>query len=112
MIASSFEVRSAPLKPGAGVSSPALSTALHPFALVTRDPQIGDLRPVAGSAASRYHNHDAAPERRREGTGMAHIVVQIIQMLVAIGLAAAVTAIFAVAVISVVHGLHSAGRQR
>lgn len=42
---------------------------------------------------------------------MAHIVVQIIQMMVCIGLAAAVTAIFAVAVISVVHGLHSAGRQ-
>lgn len=42
---------------------------------------------------------------------MAHIVVQIIQMMVCIGLGAAVIAIFAVAVISVVHGLHSAGRQ-
>lgn len=41
---------------------------------------------------------------------MAHIVVQIIQMLVAIGLGVAVLAIFAVAVITVVHGLHSAGR--
>ena len=42
---------------------------------------------------------------------MAHIIVQTIQMLVCIGLGAAVTAIFAVAVISIVHGLHSAGRQ-
>ena len=41
---------------------------------------------------------------------MAHIIVQIIQMLVCIGLGAAVIAIFAVAVISVVHGLHSVGR--
>jgi len=43
---------------------------------------------------------------------MAHIVVRIIELLVCIGLAAATTAIFAVAVISTVHGLHSAGRQR
>lgn len=42
---------------------------------------------------------------------MWHIVVQIIQMLVGIGLGVAVIAIFAVAVISIVHGLHSAGRQ-
>jgi hypothetical protein len=42
---------------------------------------------------------------------MAHIIVQIIQMLVCIGLGAAVIAIFAVAVITIVHGLHSAGRQ-
>jgi hypothetical protein len=42
---------------------------------------------------------------------MAHIIVQIIQMLVCIGLGAAVIAIFAVAVISIVHGLHSAGQQ-
>jgi len=41
---------------------------------------------------------------------MAHMIVQIIQMLVCIGLGAAVIAIFAVAVISVVHGLHSVGR--
>jgi hypothetical protein len=43
---------------------------------------------------------------------MAHIVVRIIELLICIGLAAAVTAIFAIAVISVVHGLHAAGRQR
>ena len=43
---------------------------------------------------------------------MAHVVVQIIQLLVAIGLTAAVTAMFALAVISVVHGLRAAGRQR
>ena len=42
---------------------------------------------------------------------MAHIIVQIIQMLVCIGLGAAVIAIFAVAAISIVHGLHSVGRQ-
>jgi hypothetical protein len=42
---------------------------------------------------------------------MAHIIVQIIQMLVCIGLGAAVIVIFAVAVISIVHSLHSAGRQ-
>ena len=43
---------------------------------------------------------------------MAHIVVRIIEMLVCIGLAAATTAIFAIAVISIVHGLRSAGRLR
>jgi hypothetical protein len=37
---------------------------------------------------------------------MWHIIVQIIQMLVCIGLGAAVLAIFAVAVITIVHGLH------
>jgi hypothetical protein len=42
---------------------------------------------------------------------MAHIIVQVIQMLVCIGLGAAVIAIFAVAVITIVHGLHTAGRQ-
>ena len=42
---------------------------------------------------------------------MWHIVVQIIQMLVGIGLGVAVIVIFAVGAISVVHGLHSAGRQ-
>jgi hypothetical protein len=43
---------------------------------------------------------------------MAHVVVRIIEQLVAFGLAAAVTAMFALAVISVVHGLRAAGRQR
>ena len=43
---------------------------------------------------------------------MAHVVVRIIELLLAIGLTAAVTAMFAVAMISVVHGLHSAGRHR
>ncbi len=43
---------------------------------------------------------------------MAHVIVRIIELLVANGLAAAVTAMFALAVFSVVHGLHAAGRQR
>lgn len=43
---------------------------------------------------------------------MAHVVVRIIELLVCNALAAAVTVIFAVAVISAVHGLHTAGRQR
>ena len=42
---------------------------------------------------------------------MAHVIVRIIEMLVCVGLAAAVTAIFAAAVIAIVHGLHTAGRQ-
>ena len=43
---------------------------------------------------------------------MAHDIVRIIELLLAIGLTTAVTAMFALAVICVVHGLHSAGRQR
>ena len=43
---------------------------------------------------------------------MAHVVVRIIELLLAIGLAAAVAAAFAHVVISVVHGLHTPGRQR
>jgi hypothetical protein len=43
---------------------------------------------------------------------MAHIVVRIIELLVANVLAAATTAIVVVAVITIVHGLRSAGRQR
>jgi hypothetical protein len=43
---------------------------------------------------------------------MAHAVVRIIELLIINGLAAAVTIIFAVAVISIVHGLHSAGRHQ
>ena len=43
---------------------------------------------------------------------MAHVVVRIIELLLAIGLAAAVAAAFALVVISVVHGLHTAGRRR
>ncbi len=43
---------------------------------------------------------------------MAHVVVRIIELLVGIGLAAAVTAMFALAMISVVHGLRAAGRHR
>jgi len=42
---------------------------------------------------------------------MTHVVVRIIELLLAIGLTAAVTAMFALAVICAVHGLHSAGRQ-
>ena len=43
---------------------------------------------------------------------MAHDVVRIIELLVAVGLAAAATAMFALVVISIVHGLHTVGRQR
>ncbi len=43
---------------------------------------------------------------------MAHVVVRIIELLVGIGLAAAVIAMFTLAMISVVHGLHAAGRHR
>ena len=43
---------------------------------------------------------------------MAHIIVRGIELLICIGLAAATTAVFALIVISIVHGLHSAGRQR
>jgi hypothetical protein len=43
---------------------------------------------------------------------MAHVVVRIIELLVCIGLAAAVTAIFALALIFIVNGLRSAGRPR
>ena len=43
---------------------------------------------------------------------MAHIVVRIIELLVCIGLGAATTAIFVVALITVVHCLRTAGRQR
>jgi hypothetical protein len=43
---------------------------------------------------------------------MAHVLVRIIELLLAIGLTAAVIATFALVVISVVHGLHTAGRQR
>jgi hypothetical protein len=41
---------------------------------------------------------------------MAHVVVRIIELLIAIGLATAVSAMFALAVIFIVHGLHTAGR--
>ena len=39
-------------------------------------------------------------------------VVRVIELLVANGLAAAVTVIFAVAVISIVHGLRTVGRHQ
>ena len=80
------------------------------FPLVTRGLRLGDLRPVAGSAVSRYHQ-EKAPLGGGKGAVMAHVVVRIIELLLAIGYATAVTAIFALAVISVVHGLHTAGRQ-
>jgi len=43
---------------------------------------------------------------------MAHIVVRIIELAICIGLAAATIAIFAVAAITIVHGLHSVGRHQ
>jgi hypothetical protein len=41
---------------------------------------------------------------------MAHDIVRIIELLICTGLLAAVLAMFALAVITIVHGLHSAGR--
>ncbi len=43
---------------------------------------------------------------------MEHVIVRIIELLVGIGLAATVAAMFALVVVSVVHGLHTAGRHR
>jgi hypothetical protein len=43
---------------------------------------------------------------------MEHVVVRIIELLFASILAAAVTAVFLLAVITVVHGLRSAGRHQ
>jgi hypothetical protein len=42
---------------------------------------------------------------------MAHVIVRLIELLVCVGLAAAVTAMFAIAVIAIVHGLRTVGRQ-
>ena len=87
-------------------------TSAHAHELRTGDqgPQIGDLWPVAGTAASRYHENNAVLAEGK-GAVMTHVVVRIIELLLAIGLTAAVTAMFALAVICAVHGLHSAGRQ-
>ncbi len=41
---------------------------------------------------------------------MEHVIVRIIEQLVALGLAAAVIGMFAIAVFSVVHGFRAAGR--
>jgi hypothetical protein len=43
---------------------------------------------------------------------MAHVVVRIIELLFAIGLAAAVTGMFVLALIFIVHGLRTGGRPR
>ena len=43
---------------------------------------------------------------------MAHVVVRIIELVLINGLAAALTAMFALAVYAIVHGLRSAGRPR
>lgn len=74
-------------------------------------PQIGDLRPVAGSAASRYHDKQGR-DQAKGGAVMAHVVVRIIELLFANILAAAVTAVLVLAVITVVQGLRSAGRHQ
>jgi hypothetical protein len=44
---------------GSGGGFPVRSAGLLQPALVTSDPQTGDLRPVTASAASRYHEHNA-----------------------------------------------------
>ena len=41
---------------------------------------------------------------------MAHDIVRIIELLICTGLAAAVTGMFAIALIAIVHGLRAAGR--
>jgi hypothetical protein len=81
------------------------------FALVTRGLRTRDFRPLAGGAASRYQEDNAALGEGK-GAVMAHVVVRIIELLLAIGLTAAVAAMFALAVITIVHGLHTAGRRR
>lgn len=43
---------------------------------------------------------------------MTHVVVRIIELVVITGLTAALTAMFALAVYSIVHGLRSVGRPR
>jgi hypothetical protein len=43
---------------------------------------------------------------------MAHVIVRIIELLLAIGMTTAVLATFVLALIIVVHGLHSVGRPR
>lgn len=43
---------------------------------------------------------------------MGHVIVRIIELLVVNGLAAALTAMFVIAVIAIVHGLHTAGRHQ
>ena len=63
---------------------------------------------MGGSVAGRYASY-----KRLLGEGgavMAHVIVRIIELLICTGLAAAVTAMFAIAVIAIVHGLRSAGR--
>ena len=42
---------------------------------------------------------------------MAHVLVRIIELAIAIAMTTAVAAMFALAVFSVVHGLRAAGRQ-
>jgi hypothetical protein len=41
---------------------------------------------------------------------MAHVIVRIIELLICLGLAGAVTAMFAIALIAIVHGFRSVGR--
>jgi hypothetical protein len=41
---------------------------------------------------------------------MAHDIVRIIELLICTGLLAAIIATFAIAMIAIVHGLHTAGR--
>lgn len=41
---------------------------------------------------------------------MAHDIVRIIELVICTGLAAAVTAVFVIAAIAIVHGLRSVGR--
>jgi hypothetical protein len=63
---------------------------------------------VGGSAASRYASY-----QRLLGEGgavMAHDIVRIIELVICTGLAAAVFGMFAIAVIAIVHGLHTVGR--
>jgi hypothetical protein len=69
-------------------------------------------RPACRRQCCEQYHKSTSGTRWRNGAGITHIVVQIIQLLVAIGLTAAVTAVFALAVISVVHGLRATGRQR
>lgn len=65
---------------------------------------------MAGSAASLYPCRKGRV--RKEGGVMAHVIVRIIELVMLNALAATLTAMFVLAVITVVHGLHAAGRPR
>ena len=87
-------------------------TSAHADELRTGDqgPQIGGPSACSWQCREPLSGNKTALGEGKEAV-MAHDIVRIIELLLAIGLTTAVTAMFALAVICVVHGLHSAGRQ-